>query len=71
MVGVPRLVYPVMILNMVSHNILFPLGKIIRMMRSRTRFILSSQSWEIGSPPTGGAGRINLYFVVPASVIHI
>ena len=31
----------------------------------------SSQSWEIGSPPTGGAGRMKLSCVVPASVIHI
>ena len=31
---------------------------------------LSSRSWEIGSPPTGGAGRIKLSCVVPASVIH-
>ena len=34
-------------------------------------FILSSQSWEIGSPPTGGAGRTKLSCVVPSSVIHI
>ena len=32
---------------------------------------LSSQSWEIGSPPTGGAGRMKLSCVVPVSVIHI
>ena len=30
-----------------------------------------SQSWESGSPPTGGAGRMKLSCVVPASVIHI
>ena len=30
-----------------------------------------SQSWEIGSPPTGGAGRIMLSCVVPVSAIHI
>ena len=54
----PRLVYPIMILNIVSTNISFPLGKMTGMVRSRTIFILSSQSWEIGSPPTGGAGRM-------------
>ena len=47
------------------------LGKMIGMVRLRTSFILSSQSWEIGSPPTGGAGRMKLSCVVPASVIHI
>ena len=67
----PRLVYPIVILNIVSANIFFPLGKMIGMVRSRTNFILSSQSWEIGSPPTGGAGRMKLSCVVPASVIHI
>ena len=51
----PRLVYPIMILNIVSTNISFPLGKMIGMVRSRTSVILSSQSCEIGSPPTGGA----------------
>ena len=55
---VPRLVYPIMILNIVSTNIYFPLGKMIGTVRSRTSFILSSQSWEIGSPPTGGAGSM-------------
>ena len=49
----PRLVYPIMILNIVSTNISFPLGKMTGM-----DFILSSQFWEIGSPPTGGAGRM-------------
>ena len=39
--------------------------------RSRIGFILSSQSWEIGSPPTGGAGRMKLFCVVPVSAIHI
>ena len=48
-----------------------PLGKAIGTVRSRTSFILSSQSWEIGRPPTGGAGRMKLSCVVPASVIHI
>ena len=55
---VPRLAYTIMILNIVSSNISFPLGKMTGMVRSRTSFILSSQSWEIGSPPTGGAGRM-------------
>ena len=41
------------------------------MVRLITSFILSSQSWEIGSPPTGGAGRMKLSCVVPASVILI
>ena len=68
---VPRLVYHTLILNIVSANIFFPLGKMIGMVRSRTSFILLSQSWEIGSPPTGGAGRMKLSWVVPASVIHI
>ena len=52
-------------------NIFFPLGKMIGTVRLRTSFILSSHSWEIGSPPTGGAGRMKLSCVVPASVIHI
>ena len=29
------------------------------------------KAWKIGSPPTGGAGRMKLSCVVPASVIHI
>ena len=68
---IPRLVYTIMILNIVSANIFFPLAKVIGMVWSRTSFILSSQSWEIGSPPTGGAGRMKLSCVMPASVIHI
>ena len=68
---VPRLVYPTLILNIYSANIYFPLGKMIGTVRSWTSFILSSQSWESGSPPTGGAGRMKLSCVVPASVIHI
>ena len=67
----PRLVYPMMILNIVSTNIFFPLGKMIGTVRLRTSFILSSQSWETGSPPTGVAGRMKLSCVVPTSVIHI
>ena len=67
----PGLVYPVMILNIVSTNTFFPLGKMIELVRLQTSFILSSRSWEIGSPPTGGAGRMKLYCIVPASVIHI
>ena len=39
---------------------IFPLGKMNGTVRSWTSFILSNQSWEIGSPPTGGAGRIVL-----------
>ena len=54
---ITRSVHHIIILN-VSANIFFAFGKMIRMMRSRTSFILSSQSWEIGSPPTGGAGRM-------------
>ena len=53
-VGVP------LILNIVSTSIFFPLGKMIGMVLVRTHFILSSQSWEIGRPPTGGAGRMTL-----------
>ena len=52
-------------------NISFPLGKMIGMVRSRISFILLSQSWEIGSPPTGGAGRMKLFCAVPISAIHI
>ena len=53
-----RLMYPTLILNTISTGIFFPLGKMIGMVRSRIRFILSSRSWEIGSPPTGGAGTM-------------
>ena len=52
------LVYPMISFNILLANILFPLGKIIGMVRSRTSFVLSGQSREIGSPPTGGAGRM-------------
>ena len=62
---VPRLVYPIVILKLVSANISFPLGKMIGMVRSRISF------WEIGSPPTGGTGRMKLFCVVPVSAIHI
>ena len=55
-----ELVCPILILNIVSASIFFPLDKVIGMVRLRTSFILSSQSWEIGSPPTGGAGRMHL-----------
>ena len=57
----PRLVYAIIILNIVSANIFFQFGKMIGIVRS----------CEIDSPPTGGAGRKNLSCVVPASVIHI
>ena len=67
----PRLVFPVMILNIVSTSIFFPLGKVIGMVRLRTSFILSSQFWEIGGHPIGGARRMKLSCVVPASVILI
>ena len=40
----------------------------IGMVRSRTSFILSGQSWEIGGPAAGGMG---LSCVVPMSVVHI
>ena len=66
-----RLVYPVMILYIISANIFYPLGKMIGLVRSRTSFIQSSQSWDIGSSPTGGAGKMKLSRVVPASVKHI
>ena len=36
--------------NIVSTNIFFPLGKMIGIVRLWIIFILSSQSWEIGSP---------------------
>ena len=62
---VSRLVYPVLILNTILTCIsFFHFGKMIGMVRSRTSFILSSQSCEIGSPPTGGAGRMKLPCVV-------
>ena len=35
--------------------------------RLRTSFILSSRSWEIGSPHTGGAGRIWAVYVYDSS----
>ena len=41
-----------MILNIVSANMFFPLGKMIEMVWSQTSFILSNRSWEIGSLPT-------------------
>ena len=56
---VQRLVYPIMILNIVSASIFFPLGTVmIGMVRSRTSFILWSRSWKICSPPTCGAGSM-------------
>ena len=58
-------------INIISANIFFPLIKVIETVGSRTSFILSRRSWEIGSPPTGGAKRLKLAYVVPASVIHI
>ena len=60
----------ILILNILT-SIFFPLGKMIGMVRSRTSFILSSRSWEIGSPRTCSAGRMKLFCVVPASVIHM
>ena len=36
------------------------IGTVIGMVRLRTSIILSRQSWEIGSPPTGGAGWMKL-----------
>ena len=65
-VGVPNTDF-----NTILTNIFFPLGKMIGMVWLRTSFILSSQSWEIGSPPTGGAGRMKLSCVVPTLVISI
>ena len=43
---IPRLVYPIVILNIASAIIFFPLGKMIGMVRLQTTFILSSQSWD-------------------------
>ena len=54
-----------MVLNTIFTYLFFPLGKMIGMVRSRASFILSSQSWEIDSPPTGSAGRIKLSCVGP------
>ena len=33
--------------------------------------LFQMRSWEIGSPPTGGVGKMVLFCVVPTSVIHI
>ena len=66
----PRLVYPIMILNIVSANIFIPLGKMIGMVRLQTSFVLSSQSWKISSPPTGGARRMKLSCVIHIGHIH-
>ena len=41
-------------------------NSLIGMVRLRTIFILSSRFWEIGRPPTGGAGGMKLSCVVPA-----
>ena len=60
----PRLVCPILILNIVSTSIFSPLGKVIGVVRLQTSFILSSWSWD--SSPTGCAGRIKL-----SSVVHI
>ena len=49
---VSRLVCPTLILNTILTNIFFPLGKMIGVVRSQTSFILSSRSWEIGTPST-------------------
>ena len=43
----------------------------IGMVRSETSFVQSSWAWEIGSHPTGGAGRMKLSCVEPASVTHL
>ena len=45
------LAYLTLILNIVSNNVFFPLGKMTGMMLLRASFILSSRSWEIGRPP--------------------
>ena len=66
----PTLVYTILILNIMLGNIFFPLGKTIEMVRLRTIFILSSQSWEIGSP-TGSAARMKLSCPILATVIYI
>ena len=57
---VSRLVCPALILYIILTNIFFPLGKMIGAVQSRTCFILSSRSWDIGSHPTGAAGRVKL-----------
>ena len=69
----PRLVYNIMILNIVSINIYyFHLARWLEWCgKVSTSFILSSWSWEIGSPPIGGAERMKLSCVVPTSVIRI
>ena len=66
----PTLVYTILILNIMLGNIFFPLGKTIEMVRLRTIFILSSQSWEIGSP-TGSAARMKLSCPMLATFIYI
>ena len=72
----PWLVCPILILNIVSASrpILYPLVKVIGMVGLRTSFILSSRSWEIGSPTTGGAGHFagkkERYILIDISVIN-
>ena len=53
-----------MILDIVSTNIFFPLGKMIGMVRLRTGFVPSSQSWEISSPTGSATGRMRLSCVM-------
>ena len=55
------LVYPVLILNIILANIIFPLGKMIGMVQLRTSFVVSSRSRETDSPLTDGRGRMKLY----------
>ena len=55
-VGVPNT-----ILNIILTDIIFPLGKLIDTVRSRTSFIMSSQSWGIGSPSTGDEVAASVY----------
>ena len=62
------LVYPIMSLDIISANILFPLGTMIRMVQLQTSFILTSWSWEIDDCLSGNAGRIKLSYVIPAMV---
>ena len=57
------LVYPMLILNTILTTIFFPLGNMIRMVISRTSFILSCRSWEIGNIPTCDAGRMHYCIV--------
>ena len=69
---VSRLVCPTLILNTILTNMFFHSTRWLEfgVVGSRTSFILSSRSWEIGSPATGDAGRMKLSWVILIWPIH-